>query len=76
MARVKHLHYNLRIGIYTKTIAPVETMSLLQRLINTNLDGLKAHYNCRTHHMTASITTIDLIIKPRTGHFGVGDHTV
>ena len=31
--------------------------------------------DCRIHHMTASMTIIDLIIKPRTGRFGVGDHT-
>ena len=31
--------------------------------------------NCRNHHVTASMTTIDLYNKPRTGRFGVGANT-
>ena len=31
--------------------------------------------NCRIHHVPASMTTIDLIIKPRTERFGAGDYT-
>ena len=30
------------------------------------VDQLKRRRNCRIHHVTASMTTIDLIIKPRT----------
>ena len=49
--------------------------NVLVPVIKSKTGHIMSKDNCRIHHMTASMTTIDLIIKPRTELFGAGDYT-
>ena len=49
---------------------------ILQCRLHASLNSIVHNIiNCRIHHVTASMTPIDLIIKPRTERFGAGDYT-